>query len=53
MPIPDTSKCIHTLIVIPTAHAEIAMVVCLLMIGIRTLRTVKTAQLDERIPAAA
>ena len=48
--LPDVSKTIHTFIVIPSALAEIAMVLYLLVIGVRT---VKPAKPDERIPATA
>jgi Domain of unknown function (DUF4386) len=48
--LPTVSQSIHTFIVIPSALAEIAMVLYLLVIGVRT---VKPVQSDERIPATA
>jgi hypothetical protein len=48
--LPDVSQSIHTFIVIPSALAEISMVIYLLVIGVRTVTTVKP---DERIPVAA
>jgi hypothetical protein len=48
--LPDVSQNIHTFVVIPSALAEVSMVLYLLVIGVRT---VKPVQPDERIPAAA
>jgi Domain of unknown function (DUF4386) len=45
--VPDVSQNIHTFVVIPSAIAEIAMVVYLLVIGVGTVKA------DERVLAAA
>jgi Domain of unknown function (DUF4386) len=48
--LPDVGAAIHGFVTIPSALAEISMVLYLLVIGVRT---VKLVQPDERIPAAA
>jgi hypothetical protein len=48
--LPDISSVIHGYITIPSALAEITMVVYLLVIGVRTVKIVKP---DERIPSMA
>jgi len=44
--VPDFGKEIHSVVTIPSAIAEISMVVYLLVIGVKTVKP------DERIPAA-
>ena len=48
--VPDVGNAIHSYIVIPSALAEISMVIYLLVIGVKT---VKTAKSEQRIPAVA
>ena len=48
--LPDVGSAIHGFVTIPSALAEISMVLYLLVIGVRTVKTVRP---DERIPAAA
>ena len=48
--LPDIGSAIHGFVTIPSALAEISMVLYLLVIGVRT---VKPAKPDERIPATA
>jgi hypothetical protein len=48
--LPDIDSMIHGYITIPSALAEITMVVYLLVIGVRTVKIVKP---DERIPSMA
>jgi hypothetical protein len=48
--LPDISSAIHGFVTIPSALAELTMVVYLLVISVKTM---KTPQPDERIPAAA
>ncbi len=45
--VPDVGSAIHGFIIIPSAIAEISMVLYLLVIGVRTPKP------DERIPVAA
>ena len=48
--VPDFGQQIHAFVVIPSAIAEISMVLYLLVVGVRTVKTVKP---DKRIPVAA
>jgi Domain of unknown function (DUF4386) len=48
--LPDIGGAIHGYITIPSALAEITMVIYLLVVGVRTVKTVKP---DEHIPAVA
>jgi hypothetical protein len=48
--LPALSQSIHAFVVIPSAIAEIAMVLYLLVVGVRTVKPLKPV---EQLPAAA
>ena len=51
--VPDVSTKIHTFVVIPCAIAEISMVLYLLVVGVKTRKTVDSPKQDELIATAA
>lgn len=51
--LPDVGQTIHGFVVIPSAIAEITMVVYLLVIGVRTVKAEKAVESNERIPTLA